>query len=284
MQAETELTKESPEALGIFEKIENEYMDVLSSAIPLYCCIERNICFLLRKTDASAAEKRINKLISFVEAQSYDEDQKGADLAQCYYHLCVILFNLKKYPQAIKTGTMAKKKAEEYFDEPDRLIALVNNQIGSCFYHISRKYTDKPHIKLKLLEEQLKYKKESVTGRLRLYGKYSRYTALAYDYYARALLDVHREKKEKVSEATYEYAELALKINAYTMGKDSLRYARSLLTKAYILEEENKLSEAIELARQAKKIQESFTKTEPNAAKSGNDAVNRMANALTKKQ
>ncbi len=280
LQAETELTKESPSALVFFEKIENDYMDILSSAIPLYCCIERNICFLLRKTDAPAAEKRINKLIGFINAQTYAEEQKGADLAQCYYHLCVILFNLKKYPQSIKTGILAKREAEEYFDEPDRLIALVNNQIGSCFYHISREYESKPHIKQKLLEEQLKYKKESVESRLRLYGKYSRYTALSFDYYARALLDVHRARKEKISAEAYEYAELALKTNAYTMGTDSLRYARSLLTKTYILEEEGKLQEALELACQAQKIQETFIKTEPDAAKSGNEAVKRLTKAL----
>ncbi len=286
LQAETELTKESPHALGLFEKIENDYMDILRTAIPLYCCVERNICFLLRKTDSSAAMERIKKLIVFIDAlncegrKDYNEKQKGADLAQSYYHLCVILYNLQEYSLSLKTGLDAIKKADMYFDEPDRLISLINNQIGSCFYQLSNKFHNMPDYKLMLLEKQLEYKRDSVKRRLKTYGKYSRYTALAFDYYARALLDVHRARKEKISAEAYEYAELALKTNAYTMGTDSLRYARSLLTKTYILEEEGKLQEALELACQAQKIQETFIKTEPDAAKSGNEAVKRLTKAL----
>ncbi len=278
LTAETEIARDNSDALQMFEDAERRFADCLAQEYDLYGSTERNICFLLRKTDLEAAEARLRRLIAFFTDKEYP--QKYSDIAHTCYHLCVILYDQKKYTEALVQAERAIKMAHRFNEEPLRLCVLVYNQMGSCYQSLCAT-ADTPEEKQKYVLLQKEIKQKSLDGRLHLYGKYSRYTANAYDYMARALLDACRVLNEPLDPKAYEHVENAIKISSYVLGKQSLLYARALQTKALLLEHEQKIAEAFVFVEQSHKIHLSFGDFEKTAIEKSKVIYERIAAAAS---
>lgn len=262
---EIEIAKEKlDDALTIFYDIEKDYKKILKEKyIALYRIVECNICFCLRRTNLEAAEIRLSDLFEYIKDSEFDDREKA--MANLNYHRCVILYDkaCKYFAQndndnaestcleAINRGEEAIKISGFWFEDNSGLKLLCINQIGSCYFKLSEIYKKTNTEKvLSCLEHQLRYKNESLSLRLKKYGKFNRFTANAYDYQARALLDLCRWKKENVLPECLESVKMATKIAEYVLGKKSALYARTLQTKIYILEYQNNYSEALPLAQE----------------------------------
>ncbi len=271
LKAETALTRNEDTALDDFKKISEEFGACLSEEPSLYACVERNICFLLRKGDADAARQRLDKLIDYLNETMEGTDKK-ANIAQCNYHYCVILYDKKNYDEAIKKGLAALNNLES--DQPLRLRVLVYNQLGSC-YQQKCALSEDDEEKKKFVNLQIDYKSRSLDERRRLYGKYSRYTLLGYDYMARALLDWCRVYDEPLERLSFAYAENAVKIAEYVLGKNAVLYSRAIQTKALLLEFEGNYEDALPLASDAYEILLNF-KNETEAQKRAKVILDRI--------
>lgn len=275
LTAETELAKGSKDVIQLFENAKKQFSDCLNNEPALYSCVERNICFLKRKTDKDAAELRLRNLMDYLAEKEYPE--KYSDVAQFNYHLSVILYDQKKYEEALSAAKNAIRFAQRFNEEPARLCVLAYNQIGSCYQQLCAISKD-PIKRIEFVKLQNEFKQKSLDERLLLYGKYSRYTANAYDYMARAILDLNREQREPLDPLAYEHVENAIKITSYVLGNQSSAYARALQTKAILLEYDYKKEEALFCAEQALRIYLSFGEYEKKAIETSNRIVSRLLN------
>ena len=272
--AEIELARGNKEAIQLFEKAEEQFSECLKNEPALYGCTERNICFLQRKIDKEAAEMRLRKLMDDLAKKEYPE--KYSDIAQFNYHLSVNLYDQQRYEDALIAAQNAIRFAQRFNEEPARLCVLAYNQIGSCYQKLCALSND-PIKRIEFVKLQNEYKQKSLDERLLLYGKYSRYTANAYDYMARAILDLCREKQEPLNALAYEYVENAIKITSYIFGVQSSAYARTLQTKAILLEYDNKKEDALYYAEQALRIYLSYGDFEKKAIETTQKIVSRLS-------
>lgn len=270
---EIELAKDNVDtAQTIFEELKNEYEDVMKQNFTgLYRVVECNLCFCIRRTDVITAEKRLNDLSVFIDRTQYESREN--DRAMLNYHHCIILYDKatllfsggkleeseRNCSEAIACAEKAISISDKWFESNDALKSQCFNQIGSCYYRLAeiRKKTDPDNVRY-CYEKQLEYKSKSLKTRLDVFGKYNRYTANAYDYKARALLDLYRWDNKSLPAECYECAENAIKLNAYVFGKSAAPYARSLQTRIYILEYEGRYAEALPLAQEQYAVYSSY--------------------------
>lgn len=137
-----------------------------------------------------------------------------------------------------------------------------------------------PEEKKKLVALQKEFKEKSLNSRISNYGKYSRFTALAYDYMARTLLDYCRVYGQSLDEVAYEYAENGLKISSYVLGEQSILYARALQTKALLKEFEGDFEEAFGYADKSREIFFTFSDAEKASKKAAEAIADRIFSKL----
>lgn len=262
LKAETELARSGNSALTMFLSTEEKYLDLLKTIPALYGSTERNICFLLRKKNLPAAKERLDALADFLSGKNYPE--KFSDMAQYNYHLSVILYDMGDYAGCEKTAKEAITLAEQYNEDPGRLSLMAYNQLGSCYNMLYRQSTGED--RKKYLDLQFAAKENSLKDRIETYGEYSRYTALGYDYMARAILDKSREKGEPLPPEAAKNSDKAMNISSYVLGSESALFARTLVTKALLLEYSGDYRAALGYAERAVNIYREYGESESVAA------------------
>lgn len=145
-----------------------------------------------------------------------------------------------------------------------RLSLMAYNQLGSCYNMLYRQSTGED--RKKYLDLQFAAKENSLKDRIETYGEYSRYTALGYDYMARAILDKSREKGEPLPPEAAKNSDKAMNISSYVLGSESALFARTLVTKALLLEYSGDYRAALGYAERAVNIYREYGESESVAA------------------
>ena len=278
LNCENKIAKGCEDVLEFLEEQKERFAECLEKEMALYRIVESNICFLMRKRDIAEAERRLYALMDDVCGRDYAE--KFSDIAMIDYMLSVVLYDSKKYAEALKRAREAVELAESFNEEPMKLCLLAFNQIGSCYQKMCEQSTD-PEEKKKLVALQKEFKEKSLNSRISNYGKYSRFTALAYDYMARTLLDYCRVYGQPLDETAYEYAENGLKISSYVLGEQSILYARALQTKALLKEFEGDFEEAFGYADKSREIFFTFSDAEKASKKTAEAIADRIFSKLS---
>ncbi len=273
LEAENKIAKESDDALELFVKGQEEYADFLKNEPALHSMVESNICFLLRKEKPQEAAERL--AVHLESLQNLDFPEKYFKLAITNYILSIIAYDLEKYDESLRHAQLAIDISKGFLEEPEKLCVLVYNQIGSCFQKMSEQ-AETLDKKKELVAKQREYKEKSLKARRKVYGKYSRYTALAYDYMARAILDYSRVYNIQLSEQAFEHVENALKIFSYVLGTQAPLYARALQTKAFLYEHINDFSNALIYQEQALEIFKSYGDLQKSAKEKTETYISRV--------
>ena len=265
------------ERLETLIKIKEDFSECLNKEYALNTIVECNICYLLKNRNSQEAECRMRGFLEEIVNNEYPE--KYTDMAVVNNILSSILYNQKKYSEAIEKAELAVSLAEQFYEEPDRIYLLAHHIMGSCYQKLcSLSKSGEERKKLVLLQKL--HKEHSLEMRKARYGNDSRYTAIAYDDMARALMDYSREYGTCLEQEAYEYSDKAIKIYSYILGETSTLHARGLLTKALVCEYHKHVSEALAFVEKAIGIYCMHGDVERESLKTAEEIKQRLISAL----
>lgn len=162
-----------------------------------------------------------------------------------YFYLSAKLnYSEGNYEDCKNDCDRAKNIAENYLDQSNSepFCVLILNQKGWSEFHLNN------------YEEALSLFEESHKIRLKIYGEFSRYTALAKDALVRVKIKIAETENKKADYKASELAQDALETNINLFGENNPRTARSYITKALLHNANSEFSFAIECLTKAKNI------------------------------
>lgn len=243
-------------AIEEFIDIEKRFSDVMRSDVELYAMTEDNIVFLMRKEKTDEAEERILKLEEFIVSKDFDN--KWYTIPQINYHHGLIL-ELKGINEKNKGDDENKKgnysKADAHYEQAKKHFILATEYLESAINGAETSYplkmaddlivrTQNPlaicYGELNDHKKACETARDSLKRRLRLYGKYSHYSALGYDNLARCENKRAMAKNAILPDSVYAMLQDALDIDTYIFGSKSGTTARHLQTFAILYKDDNR--------------------------------------------
>lgn len=163
--------------------------------------------------------------------------------AFCRYLSAKLYYADGDYQNCINDCDIAMGIAEEtWIDDVESFCSLLCNQKGWSYFHLQN------------YMEALKLFKESHDKRLKVYGKYSRYTVLSKDALVRVMIRIAEEENQPIDSEAFILANEALETNKDLFGETSPRTARSYMTQASLFNFNLNFTSAIEYLEKAKSI------------------------------
>lgn len=224
------------------EKGRVKFKEYLEKDLEIRINADENYIWTIKDIQQETAEKMINELIEYVSDKQFNN--KPTVMSNLYYLKGVILYKVRDLDGSWEALHNAKRIAENLMVDPANNLIRIANQLGWVCYQLDK------------YNEAVEHFTQSLDMRIKEYGTYNHYTALAYDALARGYLLKSEREGIQLSENVKGYALKALSINNVLFGEGNRHSARNLHTLSMISERLNKNGEAIEYVNMAYEIYE----------------------------
>lgn len=239
----------------MFAKYTKNKFVTLTDYPRLYASVTDNLAFSTRLLDGKS-EARLGEAINLLnELQQYltGKHFEGIEnsFAHLFYHKGIIYYDMKNFAEATASLEESVRYIGEYDEEDEELgeelLALVLNQRAACYMMIAKQWVDQ-----KNTEEANGYFYRSIADiekslklKLSIHGKYSFYTATAYENFARYLQEYEKTQLGflKLSSEVYRNIDEALKIKKIIFSEYGKSTARSYMIKAWCLDADKNYNE-----------------------------------------
>lgn len=252
-----------------------KYIKDKFSALPnyprLYASLADNLAFTTRLLDNKPGKKsayrldEANNMLDDLQKYLNGKDFEGIvnSRAHLFYHRGIINYDMKNFVEATASLEEAVRYIDKY-DEDDKalgeeLLALVLNQRAACYMMIAKQL-----VNLRNIKEANNYFcwsisdiNKSLNLRIKIHGKYSFYTATAFENSARYMQEYEKSQSgfSKLSSEVYQNINEALKIKKFIFPENSRSTARSYMIKAWCLDADKNYNDTFfECIECAKKI------------------------------